>query len=301
LCPGGSSRTVSPPSPRARSRRSHTATTTSESLASWLRCVHCAEPLEALDGFVLGCENGHRFDAGKRGYLNLLDPGKGITGDPRELLEARARFLGAGHFEPIADAVAAALPTTTPLSILDSGAGTGYYLRQVLSRSPGPVDALATDASSAAVAMSIAATGSAGLVADVWRPSPVRDSRADVILCVFAPRNPAEFARILRDDGRLIVVTPTGAHLRELREAGLVMGMQDDKRDRLDAAVASQFDLLERTETSYTIDLDAAAARDLTTMGPSGHHDTSGTWPGGAVTVSVDCSVFAVNSATRTA
>ena len=245
---------------------------------------------------MLGCGNGHRFDANRRGYLSVLDPGKGITGDPRDLLEARARFLEAGHFLPIADAVAAALPATTPLSILDSGAGTGYYLRQVLSRSPAPHDALATDASHAAVAMTVAATGSAGLVADVWRPSPVRDSRADVILCVFAPRNPAEFARILRPEGRLVVVTPTPVHLQELRRAGMTIGMQDDKRERLDAALGPHFTPSDRTETSYAVKLDTAAAHDLTTMGPSGHHDVSGSWAGGAVTVAVECSVFTKNA-----
>ena len=255
---------------------------------------------------MLGCSNGHRFDANRRGYLSVLDPTNGITGDPRELLEARARFLDAGHFEPIVDAIAAALPTTSPLAILDSGAGTGYYLREVRFRSPVAVDALGahslvTDASTAAVAMSVAATGSAGLVADVWRPSPVRDSRADAILCVFAPRNPPEFARILRPEGRLIVVTPTDVHLQELRLAGLMIGIQDGKRDRLDAALDPYFTLLERTQASYALELTTAETRDLTTMGPTGHHEAPGTWPGGTVTVSVDCSVFAPKGTTASA
>ena len=271
-----------------------------------MRQGHDAEPLEALGGLVLGCTNGHRFDANRHGFLNLLDASNGITGDSRELLEARSRFLGAGHFEPIVDAIAAALPTARPLSILDSGAGTGYYLRTVLSRSPGSLDALGahclvTDASAAAVAMSVTATGSPGLVADVWRPSPVRDSRADAILCVFAPRNPLEFARVLREGGRLVVVTPADAHLSELRAAGLLIGMQEGKRDRLDAAFAPRFELVDRTELTYSIELDSAAAHDLTTMGPSGHHEARGTWGGGEVTVSVECSVFALNSATRSA
>ena len=241
---------------------------------------------------MLGCESGHRFDANRRGFLNALDVTKGITGDPRELLEARARFLGSGHYLRIADAVAASLPSTAPISILDSGSGTGYYLRHALSRSPVSSDGLAADASVAAVTMSVTATGSAGLVADVWRPSPVRDSRADAILCIFAPRNPPEFARILRADGRLIVVTPTQAHLQELRRAGLLMGIQDDKLERLDAALDPFFDLFDRHTVSYGIDLDQTAARDLTTMGPSGHHEPAGIWPGGQVTVSVDCGVY---------
>lgn len=231
----------------------------------------------------------------------MLDPSRGIAGDPRDLLEARARFLAAGHFEPIVDAIAAALPTTGPISVLDSGAGTGYYLRELLSRSPGPVDALASDASAAAVAMSVTVTGSAGLVADVWRPSPVRDARADAILCVFAPRNPAEFARILRDSGRLVVVTPREQHLEQLRSAGLLIGMQEDKVAHLDAAMEPYFDLAARTELTYEIEPTSVEIQNLTTMGPSGHHATTGIWSGGEVTVSVDCSVFEPNRATRSA
>ena len=166
----------------------------------------------------------------------------------------------------------------------------------MLSHSPVTHDALASDASAAAVSMTIAATGCAGLVADVWQPSPVRSARADVILCVFAPRNPAEFARILRADGALIVVTPARDHLIQLRLAGLIIGMQEDKLAQLDFALGKLFSLHDRARLHYEIELSAAAAADLTGMGPSGHHEAIGQWPGGSATVSVDCSVFAVKA-----
>jgi len=144
--------------------------------------------------------------------------------------------------------------------------------------------------------MTIAATGCCGLVADVWQPSPVRSARADVIVCAFAPRNPAEFARILRADGTLIVVTPAIEHLAELRAAGLIIGMQEHKLAKLDSSLAALFVLHERTRLRYEIELSVAAAADLTGMGPSGHHKRAGDWLGGSVTVSVDCSVFAVKA-----
>ena len=248
-----------------------------------------------VDGLVLGCPDGHRFDSNRRGYLNALDASKGIVGDTRPILEARARFLALGLYEPIADTVVAALPTTRPLAILDSGAGTGYYLQHVLSHT-GSVDALASDASQAAVAMSVAATGSCGLVADVWLPSLVRDDRADAVLCVFAPRNPSEFARVMRADGTLVVVTPASDHLAELRAARLLIGMQPDKLERLDEALLPFFDLVDRRALRYEIDLSPAAAADLTSMGPSGHHEPVGVWQGGSATVSVDISSFRVRA-----
>jgi 23S rRNA (guanine745-N1)-methyltransferase len=245
---------------------------------------------------VLGCSSGHRFDSNRRGFLTVLDGSSGIQGDPRALLEARARFLALGHYEPIADAVAAALPPSGPLSVVDSGTGTGYYLAHVQKHRSNHVDALAVDASQAAVAMSTAAAGSCGLVADVWRPSPIRSARADAVLCVFAPRNPAEFARILRADGTLVTVTPASDHLTELRAAGLLLGMQPDKLARLDDSLRPFFDLTARSSLRYEIPLSAAAAADLTGMGPSGHHERSGTFEGGTATVSVDCSVFTVRA-----
>ena len=262
------------------------------SLASWLRCPACGASLGVLAGLVLSCANGHHHDTNKRGYLTALDSSKGILGDPRELLEARAAFLAEGHYQPIAEAVSSTLPTG-PLSILDAGTGTGYYLAQTLADHPGS-DALALDASAAAVALSAAKTRSPGLVADTWQPLPVRDDRADVILCVFAPRNAAEFARVLRPGGTLVVVTPRAGHLHELRAAGLVIGMQEDKLERLTSSLEGHFARTNLVELEYTVDLDTTSARNLTTMGPSGHHEATGAWPGGPVTVGVDVTSWAL-------
>lgn len=249
-----------------------------------------------MDSLVLGCSQGHRFDSNRRGFLNVLDTTRGIVGDSRAILEARARFLSLGLYEPIADAVAATLPTERGLAILDSGAGTGYYLRRVLRRTPEPHDAMATDASAAAVAMCVALTASSGVVADVWQRSPIRDHRADAILCVFAPRNSAEFARVLRADGTLVVVTPASDHLAELRAAGLLIGMQPDKLAKLDEALGDHFTLSDRASLRYQMALSPEAAADLTTMGPSGHHGEPGRFTGGGATVSVDVSSFRVRA-----
>ena len=240
---------------------------------------------------MLSCVNGHHYDSNKRGFLNVLDTSRGISGDPRDLLDARAAFLATGRYERIADAVSSALPWDRPLSVLDAGSGTGYYLAEVLRRGLGR-DGLALDASAAAVAMSVAATDSPGLVADTWQPLPLRDSRADAILCIFAPRNAAEFARILRSDGRLVVVTPGPSHLHELRRAGLIMGIQDDKRDRLAAALGAVFEAAGDASVTYEIALNEAEGRLLSGMGPSGHHEITGVWHGGSVTVEVNVSVW---------
>ena len=102
-----------------------------------LACPLDGAPLQRQGG-SLRCADGHCFDLAAQGYVNLLpvqnkrslDPG-----DSKEMVAARRRFLEAGHYQPIADAVAravlaAAAPGRT-LTCLDAGCGEGYYLRQL--------------------------------------------------------------------------------------------------------------------------------------------------------------------------
>lgn len=202
----------------------------------------------------------------------------------------------------------AALPPHSPgasavgaatLDIIDSGCGTGYYLGEALRSRPGS-RALALDASVDAVALTVAASRGlgdlTGLVADIWKPLPVRAGSADVVLCVFAPRNADEFARVLRADGSLIVVTPRAAHLAELRDAGTMLDIQADKLEHLDARLGERFTLLRREAVEYERALDGATQRLVAAMGPAGHHDRpdSPTAPvAGHITIAVDVSTYA--------
>lgn len=247
-------------------------------LATWLRCPRCERDLDSAGtaGWSLSCSAGHSYDANKRGYLNTVDRSRGILGDTAPILQARQRFLDAGHYAPIADAIVAALPNVAGLDLLDSGCGTGYYLAAVLEHRP-DWRSLALDVSVDAVAAAVRQSHGPGLVADVWRPLPVRDDRADVILCVFAPRNAAEFARVLRPGGRLVVVTPAADHLIELREAGRIIGIQENKLAHLDAAMNGQLTLDSRSAVAYDVSLSAEDVQHLAGMGPSGHHESTQT------------------------
>ena len=108
---------------------------------------------------------------------------------------------------------------------------------------------------------------------DIWRPFPIRTAAADVVLNVFAPRNPGEFARILRPSGRLVVVVPRVDHLAELRRDGLLLDVPPEKAsaatDRL-----TEVGLVRRSASTieYRIDADPDLRRMLAGMGPSAHH-----------------------------
>ncbi|MGV8885092.1 MAG: putative RNA methyltransferase [Microbacteriaceae bacterium] len=277
-------------------------------LASWLRCPRCHLPLGEAGALTLACPSGHHFDTNKRGYLNALNQGGGITGDSADILAARSAFLAEGFYSPIAAAVAERIPPAragASTQVLDSGCGTGYYLARMLEGTS-PPQSLALDVSVAAVVSTLRTAGGVGLVADVWKELPVRDSRADVITCIFAPRNAPEFARILRTDGTLIVVTPSPNHLAQLRDSGRMIGIQTDKLRHLDATLSPHFTLRERTRLNYGVVLTPRAQDLVIGMGPSGHHpqsddsaidsqnsDTPGSSHGSlGVTIEVDVSEF---------
>lgn len=110
---------------------------------------------------------------------------------------------------------------------------------------------------------------------DVSRPFPLADHGVDVVLDVFAPRNPAEFHRVLRPAGRLIVVRPGERHLAELRDRipGTVT-IDPDKEQRLRQALHPYFRAADTRHVAYTMPLTRAEAIDLVGMTPSARHLT---------------------------
>ena len=73
----------------------------------------------------------------KQGYVNLMPGGASPgTADTAEMVAARAEFLNAGHYAPLAETLATAAAVASggpPGVVLDAGAGTGYYLAAVLA------------------------------------------------------------------------------------------------------------------------------------------------------------------------
>jgi 23S rRNA (guanine745-N1)-methyltransferase len=236
-------------------------------------------PLSPAGPLILGCQNGHRHDVNKRGYVSLLPPRTRVVGDSAAMLAARARFFDTGAYQPIADAVAWACVNAAAqpgARIAEIGCGTGYYLGAA-STAMRAEDVLAADLSPAAVRTAVnGVPGAAGVVLDVWQPLPLADASRDVLLSVFAPRNLPEFARALDTDGCLVAVVPTGNHLREARTAGLALDVPEGKADDLVRAAEPWFDEVGRTEVEFTMTLDDGALDLLLGMGPSAHHALSG-------------------------
>ena len=236
-----------------------------------LRCPICAEDLTQV-GNTVRCATGHSYDLAKQGYLNLLGA-PAQNADTAEMVTARAEFLGAGHYAPLVRRLAALAAEVAPSAgiVLDAGANIGHYLAAVLDTRPG----LALDLSAIALRRAARARDRIGAVVwDIWRPWPVRDGCAGLLLNVFAPRNGAEFRRVLRPDGALLVVTPGAAHLAQLGSEFGMLTVDPNQDARLAASLDDHFDLAARENLTVPLTLTAQDAADLVGMGPSAHHLT---------------------------
>jgi 23S rRNA (guanine745-N1)-methyltransferase len=239
-----------------------------------LRCPGCGEALHEA-GRSLRCPAGHAYDIARQGYASLLTGGGGAhTGDSAAMVAARADFLRRGHFGPLADLVADRAAALAPAGgcVLDAGAGTGYYLASVLDRLPGRCG-VALDVSKHALRRAARAHPRAGALAwDVWRPLPVRTGAVAVLLDVFAPRNAAEFHRVLRPDGVLIVVTPADHHLRELVGPLELISVDQRKDERLAGSLDRRFAPAGHWPLEVRLRLSHTEAAALVRMGPSARH-----------------------------
>ena len=279
-----------------------------------LRCPLC-EGTFAVAGGSLRCGRGHSFDVARQGYVNLLHAGVPAgTADTSAMVAARAAFLGAGHYAPLAHAVARAAALADarvprsggaspdfpgresrdparPGLVLDAGAGTGYYLAATLDALP-DATGLALDLSAAACRRAARAhPRGAAAVWNTWQPLPLASGCASVVLDVFAPRNGAEFRRVLRDDGVLVVVTPTPEHLAEL--ASVTLDVDPEKERRLDEGLSRHFRRVDATDVRYPLALTSGEARTLIEMGPTAHHLSPGALDAlpETVRVTVSCTV----------
>jgi Methylase involved in ubiquinone/menaquinone biosynthesis len=190
------------------------------------------------------------------------------------MVSARAQFLGAGHYQPIAELLVNLLHDSHLNGdlVMEVGAGTAYYLSRVVNSLPGCLG-LAIDLSKYAARRAARAHERVdSIVADVWDRLPVADGASALTLVVFAPRQPQELHRTLRRNGRLMVVTPQPHHLIELRELLGFLKVDPSKEARLARGLGSCLRLATTKPLEWTMHLKSADVAALAAMGPSARH-----------------------------
>jgi 23S rRNA (guanine745-N1)-methyltransferase len=243
-----------------------------------LRCPVCHGPLSLPTEAraPLSCPLRHSFDQSRQGYVQLTAAPLVHGGDSPAMVAARAEFLTAGHYSMITAALGRAAAAYHPGGlVLDLGAGTGHHLAGVLDALPPDTFGLATDVSKAAVKVAARAHPRAdAVVCDAWQPMPLADGVVGLALDVFAPRPGAEFARVLRRDGVLLVVIPTSDHLHELVAPLGLLTVDPAKTDRVAAQLDPLFTTIAREPVRGTMTLTHTEVATLVGMGPSARHIT---------------------------
>ncbi len=211
------------------------------------------------DGRRMACPRGHSFDIARSGYINLLQPQERRAkhpGDTADAVAARRRLHDRGVTAPLYRAGAKMLAAKSSDVVLDAGCGDGFYLG-LLQRETG--------CEGHGVDISIPAIDAAArrypecewVVANADRALPYASGSFLIVFSITARMNPAEFRRVLRDGGRLLIAVPAPDDLIELRGAGR------DRAHRTLEEFAQGFTLLRQARVSTSADLDAAAVEDV--------------------------------------
>lgn len=174
-------------------------------------CPVCKKILIKSEGSYR-CENRHTFDIAKEGYLNLNLKNSKSTGDNPDMIRARKNFLEKGHYDFLKEAVDSLLDADD--SLVDLACGEGYYTRDFRCR-----DKIGIDLSKSGLKIASKRDKSTLYLLNSIFHNPLPDRCADKVVTIFAPIAEEEIVRILKDDGRFILVRPDVRHLIELKEA----------------------------------------------------------------------------------
>lgn len=247
-----------------------------------LLCPVCQTDL-IRSGATFRCTHSHAFDVARQGYVNLLlAKPRGDSGDSKEMLQARQRFLASGYYQRLSEAINQQiwryLQNRSTGRVLDVGCGEGYYLgrlKQFLESdlSQSDCDYVGIDISKEAVRL--AATGNKGILfaaMDSNEKILLANGSVAVLLNIFAPRHAAEFARVLARDGLLLSVIPGPDHLIELRTAFGLLSIEKEKQQKVVEQFADGFEFVDSQTVQYELSLGKQDIVNLVSMMPSYRH-----------------------------
>ena len=207
----------------------------------------------------LFCPRRHSFDVARSGYINLLQPQERRSkqpGDTAAAIAGRRRLHDSGVTQPLLHAIAEIMAASPSDIVLDAGCGEGFYLG-TFARQTG-FDAHGIDISIPAIdAAARRYPGCEWIVGNADRFVPYADRSFSIVMSITARMNTSEFQRVLREDGRLLVVLPASEDLVELR------GVGRDRVARTVETLAHGFTLVDRRRVATAEDLDAAGVQDV--------------------------------------
>ena len=205
------------------------------------------------------CPRGHSFDVARSGYINLLQPQERRSkkpGDTVAAVAARRRLHDRGVTTPLLDGITEMLAAYADDVVLDAGCGDGFYLGSLAEKAG--CEAHGVDISTPVVdAAARRYPQCEWIVANADRFLPYADRSFSIVLSITARMNAAEFRRVLRTGGRLLVALPAPDDLIELRGKGR------DRVARTIEAFAHGFKLIDQRRITTVANLDARSVQDV--------------------------------------
>ena len=230
------------------------------------KCPVCNLPLVKLERQYV-CEKKHTFDISEKNHVNLL------LANQKKMMDNRRSFLNKGYYwrfsEELNEVIAAHLQPSGEY-ILDAGCGEGYFISMLKNNLGSDVnrttiDYYGIDISKSAIKYATIRDKTINFAVGSSFNLPILDNSLDCVIRNFAPGEAREFSRVLKDTGKLIVITPAVDHLFELKERLYEKPRKHEvKNDFIEG-----FELIEHRQIKYNIDLkDNADIQNLITMTP---------------------------------
>lgn len=167
------------------------------------------------------CTARHSFDLAKEGYVNLLPVQQKNSKDPgdnKDMMQARRQFLEAGSYQPLSDAVNQLIAELAPQCLLDLGCGEGYYSGRLATSLPA-AQLYGIDISKTAIKYAAKKYPTIHFAVASAYQLPFEADYFDLVLRIYAPSEPEQLKRVIKDNGHLVTVTPAPQHLVEMKQA----------------------------------------------------------------------------------
>lgn len=237
-----------------------------ENMESILKCPVCNLCLEKHEKQYL-CLNNHSYDIASKGYINLLLANQKNTkepGDSKKMMEGRRDFLNKGYYHTFSERLNQVIISNISgnnINILDAGCGEGYFLwelreairmEQSNSMQNREFEFFGVDISKAAVTYAAKRDKKIKFIVGSNFNLPIMTNTIDIIIRNFAPSDEAELKRVLKDKGKLVVVTPGVQHLYGLKEILYEKARKHEGKQ----TTFEGFKLINATEVKYNIDVE---------------------------------------------
>jgi 23S rRNA (guanine745-N1)-methyltransferase len=212
------------------------------------RCPLCKKALFLYEK-TYGCDNNHRFDQAKQGYVNLLPvqfKHSKQPGDNKAMVRARREFLDKGYYQPLVNAMLTlyAKHVVGEPKVFDAGCGEGFYTHQHKNDNN---HVYGVDIAKEAIILAAKRYKSCSFSVATLADLPFANEYFDWIYSVYAPILETEFSRILKNDGYLLTVTPAENHLFELKS----MIYRDAKKHDTSKPIINQLLLMDEQRLHY--------------------------------------------------